>query len=139
MRRSASRNGPWFPLASRAMEGSEPDRRELGRLGEDLAARYLEGRGWRIVARNVRYREGEIDIVAAREGLLAFVEVKTRRSRAFGTPAEAVTWRKQRTIRSMAARYLSEARPRAAAVRFDVVDIARDGGGYRVTHLEDAF
>jgi putative endonuclease len=111
----------------------------LGRVGEDLAARYLEGRGWRIVARNVRYREGEIDIVAARAGLLAFVEVKTRRSRAFGTPAEAVTWRKQKTIRSMAARYLSEKHPRAEAVRFDVVDIARDGAGFCITHLEDAF
>ena len=115
------------------------DRIELGRVGEDLAARYLEDRGWRIVARNVRYREGEIDIVAARAGLLACVEVKTRRSRAFGTPAEAVTWRKQKTIRSMAARFLSEQRPHADEVRFDVMDITRDGLGFCVTHLEDAF
>jgi putative endonuclease len=118
---------------------TDVDRRVLGRIGEDLAARYLEGRGWHIVARNVRYREGEIDIVATRAGLLAFIEVKTRRSRAFGTPAEAVTLRKQRTIRGLAARYLSERHPGADAIRFDVVDIARDGAGFCVTHLEDAF
>jgi putative endonuclease len=115
------------------------ERRELGQLGETLAANYLTGRGWRIVDRNVRYREGEIDIVAARDGILAFVEVKTRRSAAFGSPAEAVTWRKQRRIRVLASRYLAERRPGARAIRFDIVDIARDPGGFRVTHLEDAF
>jgi putative endonuclease len=119
---------------ARAME-----RRELGRIGESLAASYLIGCGWEIVDRNVRYREGEIDIVAARGGILAFVEVKTRRSSTFGSPAEAVTLRKQRTIRTVAWRYLAERHPRARAVRFDVVDIARDQGGFMVTHLEGAF
>ena len=94
---------------------------------------------WRIVARNVRFREGEIDIVAARAGVLAFVEVKTRRSVAFGSPAEAVTWRKQRKIRTLASRYLSERHPGALVIRFDVVDIARDRRGFMVTHLEGAF
>jgi putative endonuclease len=116
------------------------ERSELGRAGEDLAAAYLSGRGWAIVDRNVRYREGEIDLVCARAGILAFVEVKTRRSRAFGIPAEAVTWRKQRTIRALASRYLAERRPRAHQIRFDVIDIAgRAGGTFRVTHLEGAF
>jgi putative endonuclease len=115
------------------------DRRELGQIGETLAASYLTTRGWNIVDRNVRYREGEIDIVAARGGILAFVEVKTRRSAAFGSPAEAVTWKKQRRIRALASRYLAERHPGAHAIRFDVVDIARDHGGFLVTHLEDAF
>ena len=121
------------------MERKEPDRRRLGEIGETLAARYLATRGWQIVDRNVRFREGEIDIVAARGGILAFIEVKTRRSAAFGAPAEAVTWRKQRRIRALATRYLAERHPRARAVRFDVVDIARNRGGFLVTHLEDAF
>jgi putative endonuclease len=115
------------------------ERKELGRIGETRAASYLTTRGWQIVDRNVRYREGEIDIIAARGGVLAFIEVKTRRSTTFGSPAEAVTWKKQRRIRALASRYLAERHPGARAIRFDVVDIARDRGGFLVTHLEDAF
>jgi len=114
-------------------------RAEVGRTGEDIAATYLEARGWRLLGRNVRWREGEIDIVAARAGVLAFIEVKTRHSLRFGLPAEAVTRRKQARIRALASRYLSEHRPRADAIRFDVIDVARDGIGYRVIHLEGAF
>jgi putative endonuclease len=108
-------------------------------MGETLAAGYLTRRGWQIVDRNVRFREGEIDIIAARGGILAFIEVKTRRSTAFGSPAEAVTPRKQRKIRALASRYLAEQHPRARAIRFDVVDIACERGGFLVTHLEGAF
>jgi putative endonuclease len=115
------------------------DRGELGRTGESLAAQYLERHGWRVVARNVRYREGEIDIVARRNGVLAFIEVKTRRSARYGSPAEAVTWTKQRRIRALAARYLIEHHTSADAIRFDVMDVARDGPGFRMTHIEDAF
>ncbi|MBI4728462.1 MAG: YraN family protein [Acidobacteria bacterium] len=113
--------------------------RALGLAGEDLAARWLERRGWRVIDRNVRAREGEIDIVARRGAVLAFVEVKTRRSRGFGTPAEAVTHRKRARIRSLAMRYLAERRPEAGEVRFDVVDIVWDRGGFSVTHIEGAF
>jgi putative endonuclease len=115
------------------------DRKELGRTGEELAAGYLATRGWEILARNVRFREGELDIVATRAGIIAFVEVKTRRSVAFGSPAEAVTWRKQRRIRTLALRYLSSNPARASAIRFDILDIARDRDGFKITHLEDAF
>jgi putative endonuclease len=113
--------------------------RALGIAGEDIAARFLERAGWRIVERNVRYREGELDIIAARDGVLAFVEVKTRRSRAYGSPAESVTYRKRVRIRGMAARYLSERKPRADAVRFDVIEVARAGEAFKVNHLEGAF
>lgn len=117
------------------------DRRsELARNGEDLAARYLARRGWRILGRNVRCgRTGEIDIVAERGGILAFVEVKTRSSGRFGTPGEAVTWRKQARIRALARHYLMTRRPRAAAIRFDVVEVRSGGTGPAVTHLEGAF
>ena len=114
-------------------------RSELGRAGEDAAATYLSARGYTIVDRNVRYRDGEIDLIAARAGVLAFVEVKTRRSRAFGLPGEAVTFTKQRRIRSMAVRYLTEQRAHARAVRFDVIEVVPDGRGFTVRHLEDAF
>jgi putative endonuclease len=117
------------------------DRRSaLARAGEDLAAEYLESRGWRVVARNVRYgRAGEIDIVAERAGVIAFVEVKTRRTDRFGTPGEAVTWRKQQRIRALARAYLARVRPRASAVRFDVVEVRANGARPGVTHLENAF
>jgi len=115
-------------------------RTQLARRGEDLAARYLASRGWTIVGRNVRCgRSGELDIIAEREGLLAFVEVKTRRSDAFGTPAEAVTWRKQTRIRRLARDYLARERPRAGAIRFDVVEVRSEGARLRLSHLEGAF
>ena len=115
-------------------------RSELARLGEDIAARYLVAQGWRIVGRNVRCgRTGEIDIVAERSGVLAFVEVKTRRTDAFGTPGEAVTWRKQARIRSLARAYLMRVRPSAGAIRFDVVEVRAGGARPHVTHLEGAF
>lgn len=114
-------------------------RSELARAGEDLAARFLAARGWRIVARNVRRREGEIDVIAERGGLLAFVEVKTRRSAMFGSPGEAVTPRKRARIRALARRYLVETRPRATTVRFDVIEVVSGPRDPVVTHLEDAF
>jgi putative endonuclease len=115
------------------------DRSDVAKRGEDAAALYLERRGWRIVERNYRRREGEIDIIATRPGVIAFVEVKTRRSRTFGTPAEAVTTRKRARIRTLAARFVSEHRPRVAELRFDVVDIVWDARGLSITHLERAF
>jgi putative endonuclease len=115
-------------------------RNELARAGEEIAARFLAARGWRILGRNLRYgRTGEIDIVAERAGVLAFVEVKTRRGDAYGTPGEAVTWRKQRRIRELARHYLMSERPRAAAIRFDVVEVRAGGRAPGVTHLEGAF
>lgn len=113
----------------------------MGRVGETLAARWLEERGWRIEDRNVRTREGEIDIIASRAGVLAFVEVKTRRSRAFGVPAEAVTRTKARRIRGLAAAYLTAHKPHADAIRFDVMDLRCDprDDTFAVVHIEDAF
>ena len=85
-----------------------PDRRrELGRRGEEIAARHLERLGWRIVERNYRSREGELDLIAARGGTLAFCEVKTLVARGAGRagpvdPIEAVGALKQLQVRRMA-------------------------------------
>lgn len=114
-------------------------RSELGRRGEDLAVRFLCSRGWRIVGRNVRSREGEIDVVASRDGVIAFVEVKTRRTETFGTPAEAVTARKRARIRMLAGRFLSELGEHAPEVRFDVVEVVPGRKGVVVRHIEGAF
>jgi putative endonuclease len=114
-------------------------RRTLGRRGEEAAARWLQRHGWQILDTNVRFREGEIDLVVCRDGVLAFVEVKTRRSVQRGTPAEAVTPAKQAKIRRLAMRYLNERRPRATSIRFDVVTVIARGQGFRLQHLESAF
>ncbi len=111
----------------------------LGARGEDAAVRYLEANGWRIVARNFRRREGEIDVVAEKQDVLAFVEVKTRMSFAFGTPGEAVTFRKQARIRTLARRFLLESALHPRIVRFDVVEVVPRGRTARIVHIEAAF
>jgi putative endonuclease len=95
----------------------------LGRHGEDLAARHLIGAGLSILARNWRCEVGEIDIVARDGNTLVIVEVKTRRSTAFGTPAEAITPRKAETLRSLALAWLQRHPEPAEGLRFDVVSI----------------
>lgn len=114
-------------------------RRTVGQNGETFAARWLARRGWQILDRNVRYREGELDLIASKDGILAFIEVKTRRSRKHGSPAEAVTPAKQARIRRLAMRYLNDKTARAAAIRFDVIECDLSDRGYKVRHLEDAF
>jgi putative endonuclease len=108
---------------------AKDDRKRLGASGEVIARRYLENRGWRILAANYRCKQGEIDLVAetpAEEGAaLVFLEVKTRRGRAHGAPVEAVDARKRERLRTAAQVFLGE---RAAggdepACRFDVMEI----------------
>lgn len=115
------------------------DRADIGARGEDAAVRYLEANGWRIVARNYRRREGEIDVIAGRDGTLAFVEVKTRRTSAFGSPAEAVTRRKQTRIRVLARHFLMETGIRVPHLRFDVIEVIPRGVVARIEHIEGAF
>jgi putative endonuclease len=114
-------------------------RARLGADGEEAAACFLAARGYVVLARNFRVREGEIDLIARRDRVLAFVEVKTRRGRAFGPPAEAVTRRKQARIRGLARRYLADTESHADIVRFDVVEVEPDGAGFLVNHIEAAF
>lgn len=87
---------------------SMSDRRALGQLGESLAARELERRGYRIHERNWRCAVGEIDIVAEKDDALIFVEVRTRRGSTHGTPEESVTAAKQAKLIEVAQTYLQE-------------------------------
>lgn len=115
------------------------DRRALGAKGEDVAAGYLEGLGYRIVERNFRCPLGEIDVVAQTGGTVVFCEVKTRRSARWGEPSEAVNPSKQARIRRLGAVWLAERAVRARDVRFDVVSITWHDQGPSVAHLIGAF
>lgn len=115
-------------------------RNALGRAGEDAAAAYLERRGYRIAARNVRAGGVELDLVVRRAGVVAFVEVKTRRSRGLGPPEASVDARKQARIVRGAAAWLRENPGRRRRVRFDVVTCEPGADGlWRIRHLEAAF
>ena len=109
-----------------------------GARGEERAAEYLRGRGWDIVARNVRSRRGEVDLVAARDDLVAFVEVKAWDSLGPADLEYAIGAAKRRRIREAARLFLAR-RPDLAGhrARFDVVLLGGDPP--RVRHLEDAF
>ncbi|HEX9019766.1 MAG TPA: YraN family protein [Nitrospirota bacterium] len=96
----------------------------LGKAGEDRAARFLAGRGYKILERNYRTRSGEIDLIALHEGAVVFIEVKTRTSDAFGAPELAVNPRKQQRMIKAALGYLKYKKLHQLPCRFDVVAIS---------------
>lgn len=104
---------------------------ERGRWGEDLAVRHLELMGLTVLDRNWRCRSGEIDIVAAdlRSGTVIICEVKTRTTEDFGSPLAAVTPRKLRRLRALAAEWLREHEERPRDVRIDVIGIVLGSSG----------
>ncbi|MBW3644613.1 MAG: YraN family protein [Actinobacteria bacterium] len=110
-------------------------RRALGSAGEDLAAAEYERRGYQVLARNWRCREGELDLVLRSGSTVVFCEVKARSTLAFGSPLEAVTAAKRRRIRLLATRWLQQSGVRAGELRFDVVGVL-DGA---VEVVEGAF
>jgi putative endonuclease len=118
------------------------DRRALGREGEERAARFLARRGYRIVERNVRLGGVEVDLVVRRGRLVAFVEVKTRRSAALGPPEEAVDAAKQARLVRAASAWLRQNPGAAGRIRFDVVSCRAPGRrqeSWRIEHWPGAF
>lgn len=115
-------------------------RQSLGRAAEDAAAAFLERAGLEIVARNVRFSEGEIDLVCRERERWVFVEVKARQARWGDGPGAAVAWQKQRRLVRLAQHYLKWRRLGDVPCRFDVVavTIAEDGAPL-VRHLPGAF
>ena len=116
-------------------------RRTLGDAGEEAVARWYARAGYEVIDRNWHCREGELDLVVAGASVLVFCEVKTRRSTAFGVPAEAVTLTKQRRLRTLARQWLA-AHPdrRARTLRFDVASVLAARGAEPVIDvIENAF
>jgi len=117
--------------------GKRPKRKtkkELARIGEDHAARYLSSRGYRIKERNYRTPRGEIDIIAEHRDTLVFIEVKARSSDEYGTPLENVTPWKARRIAALAAAYVGSHERRERLTRYDVVEVHLTPEG-RVTKI----
>jgi len=115
----------------------------LGLRGERIAEEWLVRKGWRVVERRFRSGHRDIDLVVERVGaegrLIAFVEVKTRVSPAYGGPLGAVHWRKQREMARAARDWMSREKGGAASFRFDVVGVIYGQGPTEVVHIENAF
>jgi len=108
----------------------------LGRQGEQLAVDHLQRAGLRILDRNWRCAEGEVDIVAAERRTLVICEVKTRSGVRYGTPLEAITRQKRNRLRRLAIRWVVAHGVLFDEVRIDVVGVLRDGsGGCAVEHV----
>jgi putative endonuclease len=112
----------------------------LGDRGEQLAAEHLERGGWTVLHRNFRLGKKEIDLVARRGEVVAFVEVKTRAGLGYGHPLEAVTWKKRREIAQVAAAWIDRHGRSGDVYRFDAVSVlVLAGADPRVDHVEDAW
>jgi len=115
-------------------------RKEIGAIGEKLAADFLKKRGYKIIQRNFRCREGEIDIIVQKDECLVFVEVRTKKNTAFGTPEESVTLSKREKLISLADAYIQACNKPPQSWRIDVVavELTPDHRVSRLEHIENA-
>lgn len=114
-------------------------KQKVGQQGEDLAVRHLRGKGYKIITRNYRTPQGEIDIVARHKGVLVFAEVKTRSSTSYGHPKWALTPSKQRQISMVALAYLKQHNAMHNPARFDVVTILSPQKQPKIEVVTNAF
>jgi putative endonuclease len=115
------------------------DRRARGAGGEQLVVEHLERSGWRVRDRNVHCRYGELDVVAERGDVLAFVEVRMRSSATWGDPSLSVSRSKQRKVVLAATEYCQRHRLFQRVIRFDVASVVGRGRAGHVELIEDAF
>jgi putative endonuclease len=111
----------------------------LGKVGERVAEQYLKNKGYKLVERNYRCAAGELDLIVLDRRVVVFVEVKTRSGHGYGSPLEAVEFRKQRKMIQAAQYFLSEKKLHQRDARFDVVGISWPGREPVVEHIENAF
>ena len=109
--------------------------RDIGALGEKIAAEYLTSLGYMIRERNFRTREGEIDIIAKKDDFLVFIEVRTRTSNSYGTPEESVTTQKKERLIALAEAYIEDRDDLPSSWRIDIVAIEL-GPKRKVARLE---
>src|SRR3990170_3821224 len=119
-------------------------RQKLGIRGERVAERWLNVHGWEIAERRFRIGHRDIDLIAIRaatgsERVVAFVEVKTRKTDSFGGPVAAVGWRKQRELVRSAMVWIARNQKPSDTFRFDVIGVILGSETVRVQHVENAF
>ncbi len=114
-------------------------RKRLGEAGEEIALTFLKKKGYKILYQNYRCCFGEIDIIAQHKKILTFIEVKTRSTKLYGAPHEAVSLKKQRKICQVALEFIQRHRLEETNARFDVVAIQFSPEGPRVDFIENAF
>lgn len=108
-----------------------------GDFGEDLAASFLEKKGYKIISRNFRGSRGEIDIIATKEGIVSFIEVKSRSNTSFGSAASSVTLKKQNSIILTANEYIAEHELFDCNFSFDVIEVNLNNN--TINHIINAF
>ncbi|MHB8105738.1 MAG: YraN family protein [Dehalococcoidales bacterium] len=115
-------------------------RRETGALGEKIAAEFLVKNSYQIIEKNYRCSDGEIDIIAIQRDTLVFIEVRTKRSRIFGSPEESITLRKKERLKTLAERYGQEHENLPPKWRIDVVaiEMEKSGNVKRIEIIENA-
>ena len=127
--------------------------KQIGDMGEDIAEKYLKKRFWHILSRNFNVRGGEIDIIAYRFGVLAYFEVKTRRTDSYGSPAEAVDYKKIKHINTAARQFMQlygwggripvfypfgiEKRRPVRKQRIDVIEVYLKDNTTKINHIKN--
>lgn len=112
---------------------------EIGKRGEDIATKYLEDIGYRILERNYRIRQGEIDIIAKENKILVIVEVKTRTNNHYGYPADAVDENKIKKIKKCCNKYIYSKKMESFEVRFDVIEVYIANEKNIIHHIKNSF
>ncbi|HMN16706.1 MAG: YraN family protein [Ignavibacteriota bacterium] len=119
---------------------TEINKKDFGKDGEEIAAKYLLKKGFEILKRNYRFSHGEIDIIAKDGDTLVFVEVKTRKNLEYGEPEYAITKKKIQQLKKIAELYLFDKQIEEADCRFDVIAIILGSeNNPQITHYENAF
>lgn len=111
---------------------------ELGKLGEELAVKYLLKNDYKIIKQNYRYLKAEVDVIVQKGDLLVCVEVKTRSSTFFENPQDAVNPKKIKLLVSAMNNFVEE-RDLDVEVQFDIITVTKHQNDFKIEHIEDAF
>ena len=112
------------------------ERHELGKTGEEIGTQYLINNGYKLIIRNFRCRQGEIDIIAKDKDEIVFIEVKTRRNTNYGYPIDAVDKRKQKHILNASKYYIYKNKLEKRKIRFDVIEVYKKDKFY-INHIKN--